>query len=76
MKIIDEKSRFLALIVGIYVLAIGIGTPLIIRNGYFDILVVKYYYYCFCTILLSIVIILTFPNYVKLFYTVSIYFIR
>ncbi|MFW6679580.1 O-antigen ligase family protein [Lacrimispora sp. AGF001] len=58
MKIIYEKSRFLALIVGIYVLAIGIGTPLIIRNGYFDILVVKYYYYCFCTILLAIVIIL------------------
>ncbi|RFZ75972.1 O-antigen ligase domain-containing protein [Lacrimispora amygdalina] len=58
MKIISEKTRFLTWIVAIYVLAIGIGTPLIIRNAYFDILVVKYYYYCLCTISLTILIVL------------------
>jgi hypothetical protein len=46
----DKKKSFFSVIVGIYVLLIGIGLPLVVRDFYFDILVVKYYYYCFCTI--------------------------
>lgn len=35
---------------------VGVGLPLIVRNRYFDILIVKYYYYCTCTILMVILI--------------------
>lgn len=52
-----EKMNFLSIVLGIYVILIGLGHPLVIKNQYFDILVVKYYYYCFCTILMAILVV-------------------
>lgn len=49
---INNKNSFVSLVLGIYILAIGVSFPLVIRNAYFDILVFKYYYYCFCTIIM------------------------
>lgn len=54
MMKISERNSFISVVLGIYVLLIGVGLPIIVRNGYFDILVVKYYYYCACTILMLI----------------------
>lgn len=52
-----EKDNFLSIILGIYVVLIGIGLPLVVKNRYFDILKVKYYYYCICTILMVILVV-------------------
>jgi len=52
-----EKVNFLSIILGIYVILIGIGLPLVVKNRYFDILKVKYYYYCICTILMAILVV-------------------
>lgn len=46
----SEKRSFPSIVLGIYVLLVGIGVPLVVRDRYFDILVFKYYYYCACTI--------------------------
>lgn len=51
-----EKKSFLKTLVGIYVILIGVGLPLIVRNYYFDILIVKYYYYLFCSISLILIL--------------------
>lgn len=51
-----EKDNFLSIILGIYVVLIGVGLPLVVKNRYFDILKVKYYYYCICTILMVILV--------------------
>ncbi|MEY8354084.1 O-antigen ligase family protein [Lachnospiraceae bacterium 54-53] len=48
------NRKLLSIILGIYVLVIGAGFPLAVRNKYFDILVFKYYYFCFSTILMLI----------------------
>lgn len=47
---INKKRSFISVVLGIYVLSIGVGLPLVVRDRYFDILVFKYYYFCFCTI--------------------------
>lgn len=51
------KVNFLSIVTGIYVILIGLGLPLVFKNQYFDILIVKYYYYCICTILMSILVV-------------------
>ena len=38
------------LILGVYVILIGVIFPLVVKDAYFDILTVKYYFYCICTI--------------------------
>jgi len=54
---IDKKKDFLSIVLGIYVLLIGGGLPLVVRNQYFDILVFKYYYFCFCTITMFVLVL-------------------
>ncbi|NNJ32988.1 O-antigen ligase family protein [Lacrimispora defluvii] len=54
-KNVNNKNNFLSVVVGIYVILIGGGLPLIVKNRYFDILLIKYYYYCFCTITMFLV---------------------
>ena len=60
LKIYKENSisKFFSVIVGIYILLIGLGVPLAVRDYYFDILIFKYYYYCVCTI--TMIVSLTF----------------
>lgn len=53
---INERG-FLSTILGLYVILIGIGLPLVVKNGYFDILVVKYSYYYICTIFMSLLVL-------------------
>jgi hypothetical protein len=53
----DEKTKkkgFLEGVVGVYVILVGVGVPIIVRDYYFDILIVKYYYYLFCSICLIV----------------------
>ncbi|MSS10809.1 O-antigen ligase domain-containing protein [Clostridium sp. WB02_MRS01] len=57
MERLDGKARFLSVVISIYVLLIGVGLPIVVLNGYFDILVVKYYFYCICTILMAILMV-------------------
>lgn len=45
------------MVLGVYVVTIGFIFPLVVKNGYFDILVYKYYYYCFCTIAMFILLL-------------------
>ncbi len=52
-----KKRNFLSIILGIYVILIGIGIPIVFRDRYFDILIVKYYFYCTCTILMVILVL-------------------
>jgi len=52
----NKKKNFLSVLLGVYVISIGVGLPLVIRDRYFDILRFKYYYYCFCTIGLIVLI--------------------
>lgn len=51
-----KKRDFLSVVLGIYVILIGAGLPIVIRDRYFDILITKYYYYCICTILMVILV--------------------
>lgn len=53
----EEKSTFIHILLSAYVILVGAGLPLVVRNKYFDILVVKYYYYCFITITLCVLLI-------------------
>lgn len=53
----DKKRNFLYILLGIYVISIGVIFPLAVRDRYFDILVFKYYYYCFCTITMIVLIL-------------------
>lgn len=57
MEKADKKMNFLSMLLGIYVIFIGVGLPLVVRHGYFDILLFKYYYYCFCTILMMVLLV-------------------
>lgn len=56
----EGKAPFLSVVIGIYVLLIGVGIPIVIRDRYFDILVVKYYFYCICTILMAVLVVVYF----------------
>ncbi len=49
-----EKNSFLSKILGIYVLLIGLGFPIVFRNRYFDMLSTKYFFYWICTLLLIV----------------------
>lgn len=53
---IKEKNIFIQNLLSAYVIMVGAGLPLVVKNKYFDILVIKYYYYCFCTITLSVLL--------------------
>lgn len=57
MEKIDKNRGFLQVLLGVYVIAVGAGVPLVVRDKYFDILIVKYYYYCFCTITMLVLLI-------------------
>lgn len=57
---IDQSSSLVALIMRVYVILVGAGLPLIVRNKYFDILVTKYYYYCICTIAMLVILVVCF----------------
>lgn len=57
------KNKFLSLLIGIYVILIGFGLPLVFKNKYFDILVTKYYYYSVCTIIMICIIAIYFIVY-------------
>ncbi|CUX40608.1 O-Antigen ligase [Clostridium sp. C105KSO15] len=52
-----DKKDFLSIILGIYVALIGIGLPLVVKDRYFDILIIKYRYYCICTILMLVIVV-------------------
>lgn len=53
----SEKLNFFSIVIGVYVILIGLGLPLVVKNQYFDILIVKYYYYCICTILMVMLVV-------------------
>ncbi|WP_394523290.1 O-antigen ligase family protein [Lacrimispora sp. JR3] len=50
-----SKNRFLSVLMCFYVILIGVGLPLVFRDKYFDILIVKYYYYCASTISILVI---------------------
>lgn len=50
-------SLFVSLLMRVYIILIGAGLPLFVRDKYFDILVAKYYYYCICTIVMMLLLI-------------------
>lgn len=52
-----ENNPFVSLIIGTYIILVGVGLPLFVRDRYFDILIAKYYYYCICTIAMLILLI-------------------
>ncbi len=43
----NKDNKFILRILDVYVCLVGFGLPLVIRDKYFDIMVFKYYYYCF-----------------------------
>lgn len=45
-----EEKTLLSIILGIYVVLVGVGLPIAVRDRYFDILTVKYYFYWICTV--------------------------
>lgn len=53
----NDKKSFLSGLLGVYVILIGFGLPLAVRDRYYDILVFKYYYFSFCTI--AMILLLT-----------------
>lgn len=53
----ESRKDFLTTVVGIYVFLIITGLPLVFRDKYFDILVVKYYFYCICTVTMLIFVL-------------------
>lgn len=57
-----KKLNFLPIILGIYIFLVGVGLPLVVWNRYFDILVAKYWYYCGCTILMLLALLLYLPT--------------
>ncbi len=61
-----KKNVLLSVIVGVYILLVGIGLPLVVRDFYYDILIFKYYYYCFCSITMVILLfVFCFVNVIK-----------
>lgn len=51
----NKSNRAISILINIYVLLIGFGLPLVVRDKYFDILIVKYYFFCTCTIAMIII---------------------
>ncbi|MFT4104656.1 MAG: O-antigen ligase family protein [Lacrimispora sp.] len=60
IKLANEKGTYLTMILGIYVVLIGVGLPIVVKNAYFDILAVKYYFYCICTGLMLVLLLVYF----------------
>jgi hypothetical protein len=52
-----KEESFLAVVLGIYVFLIMTGLPLIFGDKYFDILVVKYCFFCICTIVMLVLVL-------------------
>lgn len=52
-----EKNTLISFVISVYVILIGAGLPLFVRDKYFDILISKYYYYCICTISMLIILV-------------------
>lgn len=60
MKIDNNRNygfKWKETIIAIHVLLVFVGLPLVFRDYYFDILVVKYYFYCSCVIIMSILVL-------------------
>lgn len=55
-----ESNNLVSLVISAYVILVGAGLPLFVRDKYFDILVAKYYYYCICTIVMFIIVVCCF----------------
>lgn len=53
----SKKLNFPPIILGIYIFLVGVGLPIVVWNLYFDILVIKYWYYCACTIIMLIALL-------------------
>lgn len=53
----NNNFRFISFLINVYVVLIGFGLPLVVRDKYFDILIVKYYFFCTCTIAMIIILI-------------------
>ena len=51
---IKKKRNWSSIIVGLHVAAVLIGLPIVYQDYYYNILEVKYYYYCGCIIFLLI----------------------
>ena len=49
-RFIREWKKTNSVIAGVFTVAIIAGLPIIFRDYYFDILNVKYYFYCGCVI--------------------------
>ena len=45
-----KNNTLVSFILRVYVILVGAGLPLFVRDKYFDILVAKYYFYSICTI--------------------------
>lgn len=54
----NSKGTFVLLLLRVYIVLIGAGLPLFVRDKYFDILVAKYYYFCICTIIMILLLVL------------------
>ncbi|WP_243126761.1 O-antigen ligase family protein [Clostridium sp. HBUAS56010] len=55
---VHRSNSLVALFMRVYVIFIGVGLPLFVRNKYFDILISKYYFYCICTITMIIILVI------------------
>jgi hypothetical protein len=53
----DDNNTLVSLVISVYVILVGVGLPLFVRDKYFDILIAKYYYYCACTITMFIILV-------------------
>jgi hypothetical protein len=55
-----HNSTLVSFVISVYVILVGAGLPLFVRDKYFDILIAKYYYYCICTIVMLIILVVCF----------------
>jgi hypothetical protein len=51
-----KNSSLVSWVINSYVVLVGAGLPLFVKDKYFDILVAKYYYYLICTIAMLIIL--------------------
>lgn len=54
---IKKKRNWPSIIVGLHVAAVLIGLPIVYQNYYYNILQVKYYYYCGCSITMLVALL-------------------
>lgn len=52
-----KKNTLVSFVISSYVILVGAGLPLFVKDKYFDILVAKYYYYVISTILMLIILV-------------------